>query len=44
MEYLHDRGTRDDVPLDELREAMARLYPHMRGPVEGDFHAEAGRR
>jgi len=44
MEYLHDRGTRDDVPLEELREAMARLYPHMRGPVEGDFHAEAGRR
>ena len=44
MEYLHDRGTRDDVPLDELREAMARLYPNMHGPLEGDFHAEAGRR
>jgi transglutaminase-like putative cysteine protease len=45
MEYLHDRGTRDDVPLDELREAMARHYPNMRGrPLEGDFHAEAGRR
>ena len=44
MEYLHDRGSRDDVPLDELREAMARLYPHMHGPLEGDFHAEAGSR
>ena len=44
MEYLHDRGSRDDVPLDELREAMARLYPHMHGPLTGDFHAEAGER
>jgi transglutaminase-like putative cysteine protease len=44
MEYLHDRGSRDDVPLDELREAMARLYPHMHGPLQGDFHAEAGER
>lgn len=43
MEYLHDRGSRDDVPLDELREAMARLYPHMHGPLTGDFDAEAGR-
>jgi len=44
MEYLHDRGSRDDVPLEELREAMARLYPHMHGPLTGDFHAEAGER
>lgn len=45
MEYLHDRGPRDDVPLDELRAAMARLYPHLHGQrIEGDFHAEAGRR
>jgi transglutaminase-like putative cysteine protease len=44
MEYLNDRGSRDDVPLDELREAMARLYPNMQGPLTGDFHAEAGRR
>jgi len=43
MEYLHDRGTRDDVPLDELRDAMRSLYPHMHGPLRGDFHAEATR-
>jgi transglutaminase-like putative cysteine protease len=41
MEYLHDHGTRDDVPLDELREAMARLYPGLHAPAGGDFHAEA---
>ncbi len=41
MEYLLDRGTRDDMPLDELREAMRRLYPHIHGPAGGDFAAEA---
>jgi transglutaminase-like putative cysteine protease len=42
MEYLHDRGTRTDMPLDEIREAMQRLYPGMAAaPPGGDFHAEA---
>jgi transglutaminase-like putative cysteine protease len=42
MEYVRDRGTRDDVPIDELRDAMTRFYPRM--SIEspgGDFHAEA---
>jgi hypothetical protein len=41
MEYLADRGTRDDVPLEELREALPRLDPGITGPVGGDFDAEA---
>jgi transglutaminase-like putative cysteine protease len=41
MEYLTDHGTRDDLPLDELRTAMARHYPAFAGPPGGDFHAEA---
>jgi len=43
MEYLHDRGARADMPLDELREAMRRLYPSLAGgaTVSGDFEAEA---
>jgi transglutaminase-like putative cysteine protease len=42
MEYLHDRGSRADMPLDEIREAMARLYPGLAGTAtSGDFDAEA---
>jgi transglutaminase-like putative cysteine protease len=42
MEYLHDRGSRDDMPVEELREALARLYPGIAfWPAGGDFHAEA---
>jgi transglutaminase-like putative cysteine protease len=42
MEYVKDRGTRDDVPVEELRDAMARFYPRMSAqPQGGDFHAEA---
>ena len=42
MEYLQDRGTRADMPLDEIRDAMARLYPGLAGEsVTGDFDAEA---
>ena len=45
MEYVRDHGPRDDMPVDELREAMARHYPLMAGAtVAGDFHAEAGDR
>lgn len=44
MEYLRDHGARDDMPVEELREAMARHYPGIAaGPVGGDFHAEAAR-
>lgn len=42
MEYVLDRGPRDDLPLDELREAMERYYPGMTTTaVGGDFEAEA---
>jgi hypothetical protein len=42
MEYVNDRGTRDDMPIEELREAMAKFYPRMGiTPPGGDFHAEA---
>jgi transglutaminase-like putative cysteine protease len=42
MEYLHDRGARTDMPLEEIRDAMARLYPGLAGKsVSGDFDAEA---
>ena len=42
MEYVNDRGTRDDMPIEELREAMANFYPRMGiTPPGGDFHAEA---
>jgi len=41
MEYVRDRGPRDDIPLHELRDAMARYYPSMATEVGGDFEAEA---
>jgi len=42
MEYVNDRGTRDDMPIEELREAMVKFYPRMSfAPPGGDFHAEA---
>lgn len=41
MEYVNDRGTRDDIPIEELREAMARFYPRMGVKPGGDFYAEA---
>ncbi|HET9063412.1 MAG TPA: transglutaminase family protein [Candidatus Binatia bacterium] len=42
MEYVHDRGTRDDMPIEELREAMTKFYPRMTiAAPGGDFHAEA---
>lgn len=41
MEYVRDRGPRDDIPLDELRDAMGRYYPSMATAAGGDFEAEA---
>jgi transglutaminase-like putative cysteine protease len=42
MEYVNDRGTRDDMPIEELREAMTKFYPRMTLTLPGgDFHAEA---
>lgn len=34
LEYVHDRGPRDDLPLDEIRRTFAEQYPGlMRGDV-----------
>lgn len=41
MEYVNDRGTRDDMPIEELYQAMTRFYPRMAMTPGGDFHAEA---
>lgn len=44
MEYVLDRGHRPDVPFEEIREAMLRLYPRLTQGAErpgGDFAAEA---
>jgi hypothetical protein len=43
MEYVNDRGPRDDLPLEELREGMIRAYPALAGfyGPPGDFEAEA---
>jgi len=42
MEYINDRGTRADLPFEEIRDALARYYPHLNAArIEGDFHAEA---
>lgn len=45
MEYVRDRGSRDDVPLDEIRATFRTLYPTMYpGPggtgLAGDFAAD----
>ncbi|MEO6028262.1 MAG: transglutaminase family protein [Candidatus Binatia bacterium] len=43
MEYIRDRGTHADVPLDEMRAVFAEYYPAMtmdRVPA-GDFEREA---
>jgi transglutaminase-like putative cysteine protease len=41
MEYLQDRGWRDDIPVEEIREAMVRHYPAMKPLFGGDFYEEA---
>ena len=45
MEYVLDRGTRADVPFDEIAESFRAVYPRMHGPggssYAGDFEAEA---
>jgi transglutaminase-like putative cysteine protease len=45
MEYVRDRGTHVDVPLDEVRAVFLEHYGGMmdREPVRGDFEAEAAR-
>lgn len=43
MEYVKDRGTRADVPFDEIAANFREVYPRLHGgaAVAGDFEAEA---
>ena len=43
LEYLNDRGSRIDMPVDEIDDAMHRYYPRLASEQHdgGDFHAEA---
>lgn len=46
MEYVCERGSRDDVPVEELRAEFARVYPvlfasNWSSAVEGDLEREA---
>jgi transglutaminase-like putative cysteine protease len=45
MEYVHQRGAFDDIPLAQMLADFERLYPQLlRGaPPQGDFAAEAAR-
>jgi transglutaminase-like putative cysteine protease len=44
MEYIRDRGTHADVPLDDMRAVFAEYYPDMTtAPAAGDFEREAAR-
>jgi transglutaminase-like putative cysteine protease len=42
MEYLRDRGTYADIPLDEILTEFTARYPRLvaSGKADGDFHAE----
>ncbi|GMQ94163.1 MAG: transglutaminase family protein [Acidimicrobiia bacterium] len=42
MEYVRERGSYADLPLEEIRETFERLYPAwVEGKPDGDLHAEA---
>ncbi|WP_416897480.1 MAG: transglutaminase-like domain-containing protein [Minwuia sp.] len=42
MEYVKDRGSRDDMPFEEISDCFRTQYPYMfDNQIEGDFHAEA---
>ncbi|SLN46826.1 transglutaminase-like domain-containing protein [Oceanibacterium hippocampi] len=42
MEYLNDRGSFDDVPLEAIMETFREVYPRIvAGQTAGDFAAEA---
>lgn len=40
MEYLKDRGTYEDVPMDEMRQTFAEIYNSSDKPIEGDFQKD----
>lgn len=44
MEYVNQRGTFDDLPLDQIRASFAEVYPALLNTrPEGDFSADAAR-
>lgn len=45
MEYVNERGSFDELPLDEIRTSFAEIYPAMKTghPATGDFAEDAAR-
>ena len=45
MEYVRERGVRDDVPFEEIKQAFAETYPVFFSSLDkaGDFEAEAAK-
>lgn len=45
MEYVNDHGAFDDLPLAQIRDVFAEVYPLINAgqPIEGDFAADAAR-
>lgn len=41
MEYVLDRGSFDDLPLDAIADGLRTHYPRLLAAGGGDFHAEA---
>lgn len=41
MEYVNERGHRDDMPFQEISDAFREIYPYMFDGIGGDFAAEA---
>lgn len=44
LEYLHDRGSFDDLPLTEITATFKERYPHLLSKNSGDFYDEASTR
>ena len=40
MEYIKDRGTYVDVPMDEMRQTFKEIYKGTDKKIEGDFQEE----
>lgn len=45
MEYVNERGSFDDLPLAQIRQSFAEVYPDMNAgaPIEGDFADDAAK-
>jgi hypothetical protein len=43
MEYVHQRGSFDELPLQQLAADFARIYPGMAAAANADFAADVAR-